>query len=579
MISLLLRLGGWITRNLLTIVVSIALCTLVLHTMAELNQLRQSIGTVEEGRAWLRSYPAQLEEQANARMRSLKGLGSAALDQKISAISIEIAQRQASVKAIGLTLTPSEAVKKARLKLEIEALGRLRAHTERTRDYVFADEALARRKTECLTKNAAIQNALPTFETLDAEVAAFTTIQEVQASLNPASDKYQTKKRRDKLEQSIVDESEKVRNICNLYVAEKRKQDASPRVGAVAFQSGWSNNVMAELDRYRAQLQSRVDTHWLERAKRAVSDEAQGPYAKQATKYVVFGAIGAAAAWVLIRVLFYFVLAPAAARSAPIRLLPSVDGCAELLRRPRSTEASGGEGPSTSLTVDLKPGQLLAIQSEYFHGASSGCTISTRSVVNRRYLRASLAAGLYNLTDVEVQSPATVTVSAGHEPLQQLAVLDIPSDSAVTIQPDHVIGAIHRRETPVTITRHLRLFNLQSWLTLRFRYLVFHGPVQLILKGCRGIKLEAVDVERTIDRAYSIGFSANLSFGVVETETFAAYVTSKKRLLRDRFRGGPGVLICEESPSGSKRKRSRQRGLEDLADSAVNVAGAVTGAR
>ena len=137
----------------------------------------------------------------------------------------------------------------------------------------------------------------------------------------------------------------------------------------------------------------------------------------------------------------------------------------------------------------------------------------------------------------------------------------------------------HRRESPVTITRHLRLLNLQTWLTLQFRYLVFHGPVQLVLKGCRGIKAEVIEAERTIDRAYTIGFSANLSYGVVETETFWAYVTNKKGLLRDRFRGGPGILISEESPSGSKRRRFGKRGFEDLADSAINVAGSVTGGR
>ena len=41
---------------------------------------------------------------------------------------------------------------------------------------------------------------------------------------------------------------------------------------------------------------------------------------------------------------------------------------------------------------------------------------------------------------------------------------------------------------PANITRHWRLASLHAWLTLQLRYLVFHGPCQLLLKGCRGVR-------------------------------------------------------------------------------------------
>jgi hypothetical protein len=578
-ISLLLRLGGWISRNLLWIIVSIVLCTLVLHSMAEISELKKSIGAVENAQTSLRSGIAQLEEQAKAEMARLEGLGSAALDKKIAEVAKDIAERQASIKTIGMTLTIDEIVQKARLQLEIEVLRQERRYLERLRGIVFADEVLERLRTASVNLNAAVQAELKALNALDARMRQWNVVQRGRSHVDPFSDEYKIAQRRDSLDQSIRKHSQLVIQCVEQFKVMKANRDQRPSIGPFTLKDGWADAALAGLDKRRAALQSKFDGHWLEKAKRAVFDEAQGPYAKQATKYVVFGAIGAAIAWVLIRLLFYFVLAPAASRAAPIRLLPNSNGSAKLLRRPRSEEAGGGEGASASLTVQVEPGQLLAIRPEYFHGASGGCAISTRDVINRRCLRSSLAAGLYNLTQVEVQSPATVTVSAGHEPLQQLALLDIPSGSAVAIQPEHVLGAIHHREAPVRITRHLRLLNLQAWLTLQFRYLVFHGPVQLILKGCRGIKAEAVEIEQTIDRAYTVGFSANLSYGVVEAETFPAYLTRKKRLLRDRFRGGPGMLISEESPSGSKRMRSGKRGLDDLADSAVNVAGAVTGGR
>jgi hypothetical protein len=112
------------------------------------------------------------------------------------------------------------------------------------------------------------------------------------------------------------------------------------------------------------------------------------------------------------------------------------------------------------------------------------------------------------------------------------------------------------------ITRHWRLGSLHAWLTLQLRYLVFHGPCRLILKGCRGVRAEEprADQPRMINQAATIGFSANLDYRNTRCETFVSYLRGKEALFNDLFAGGPGRFVYEEVP-GNHRAGSG-RGLE-----------------
>jgi hypothetical protein len=122
------------------------------------------------------------------------------------------------------------------------------------------------------------------------------------------------------------------------------------------------------------------------------------------------------------------------------------------------------------------------------------------------------------------------------------------------------------------ITSHWRLNSLNAWLTLQFRYLVFHGPARLVLKGGRGVRVEAAERGRVFGQDQLVGFSADLAYSVTRTETFWPYFLGREPLLKDRVIAGNGVLIVEEAPFTARNGEVR-RGLEGMIDAGMKAFG------
>jgi len=102
------------------------------------------------------------------------------------------------------------------------------------------------------------------------------------------------------------------------------------------------------------------------------------------------------------------------------------------------------------------------------------------------------------------------------------------------------------------ITSHWRLGSLHAWLTFQLRYLVFHGPVTLIVSGCRGVRVEPAQAGRKINQSATIGFSANLAYSSRRSETFYSYLSGKQPLLHDSFVGDSGSYLYQEIPLASR---------------------------
>ncbi len=119
------------------------------------------------------------------------------------------------------------------------------------------------------------------------------------------------------------------------------------------------------------------------------------------------------------------------------------------------------------------------------------------------------------------------------------------------MQPRALAGVVKPISGPIRISSEWRIGNLHSWLTLQLRYLVFHGPCQLIVKGCRGVKVEALDgaASRLIDQSATLGFSAHLDYSNTRCETFIPYLRGQRDLFKDLFAGHKGVFLCEEMPN------------------------------
>jgi hypothetical protein len=322
-----------------------------------------------------------------------------------------------------------------------------------------------------------------------------------------------------------------------------------------------SPNIATELDEILQPLRSKVEQ---------TRNRAQGwlgtriAELRNAFVLALKGLIGLLLLPPLIRTLFYFLVAPAAARRAPIRLLPDSSGEIDV--------AASTSAVSSGLRVS--PEEELLVHPEYLQSRAQHARVNTKWLLANGYPLTSLASGLIALTRIRTSETESFVISAtGADPLTEIAAIPIPAGSAVVLQPRALVGVRQRRSEPMRITSHWRLASLSAWLTLQLRYLVFHGPATLIVRGCRGVRIERADEGRRISQSATIGFGANVLYSVARAEPFFPYLTGRRALFDDRFTGGTGYYIYEETTGigGSSNPLGRQ--FNTLSDAILKIFG------
>ena len=263
-----------------------------------------------------------------------------------------------------------------------------------------------------------------------------------------------------------------------------------------------------------------------------------------------------------IRTLFYWVLAPLVSLQKPIQLLDP--GVAIPLPAERS---------AVSRTISLTPATELLVRQGFEQTLSLGGVKATQWLLDARFPISSLMSGLYFLTRVRGQPGDTITVSAIRDPFAEVAVLTLPAGAAAVLQPRAIAGVVQPLGRPLRITSHWRLGTLSAWLTWQLRFLVFHGPAEIILTGGRGVRIEPALAGRSIGQDQLIGFSAGIAYRVGRAETFIPYLFGREPLLKDRIAAGSGVLIAEEAPLAGRAAGGVRRGLEGVADAVLKVFG------
>jgi hypothetical protein len=293
-----------------------------------------------------------------------------------------------------------------------------------------------------------------------------------------------------------------------------------------------------------------------ERAEAAVAGVVLKPTRTYSSILVTAGLLLAAilAVPLLIRLLFYFVLAPFAQRRPAIRLRPELAFSPPVL----------AQATATSAPITLQAGEALLVRQGYLQSTSTQGAKRTQALLDGRHPLSSLASGLSFLTRI-VGEGETTTVSAVHDPLAEVAVLRLEESGACVLHPRALVAVVQPADRPLRITSHWRLFSLHAWLTLQLRYLVFHGPCRLVLKGGRGIRVEGAESGRLFGPDQLVGFSLDLAYTVARTETFWPYFLGREALFKDRVDAGGGVLILEEAPMGGSRNGPR-KGLEGAFD-------------
>ncbi|MDX3910138.1 MAG: hypothetical protein QHC67_10005 [Sphingobium sp.] len=260
---------------------------------------------------------------------------------------------------------------------------------------------------------------------------------------------------------------------------------------------------------------------------------------------------------VLHKLLAFFVIAPLAARTRPVRLLD--DG---------PPMAAGSSGISIEVQIDRDSELLLR------SGLQSSATDirgSDAYVLDWRMPFSCLAAGLINLQRLRSDQREHLVVT-GIDANHRVAAITVPTGGAVVVQPRALLGVVKQRSQRLVITRPWRIFWLISWITAQFRYIIFHGPCTLIVQGCNGVIIEEATRNRKIDRRLTLGFDAGVSYGAARSTSFQPYLRGQASLFNDRF-DGTGRYFYEQRAAGAGKSGLWGRGLKGLGDALLGALG------
>lgn len=257
----------------------------------------------------------------------------------------------------------------------------------------------------------------------------------------------------------------------------------------------------------------------------------------------------------LIRLVFWFGFAPLAERSSAIQL--RVPG-------ERSPTIPAAERSTTAVAIRLTTEEELLVRQNYLQTTSHGGTkATTRWLLDWHHPMASLVTGLTFLTRIR-GAGETTTVSAVADPFAEVTVLTLPEGASCVLQPRALAAVVQPIGRPLRVSSHWRLRSANAWLTMQLRYLVFHGPCRLVVKGGRGVRVERAQRGRVFGQAQLIGFTPDLAYSVTRTETFSPYLWGREQLFKDKIEGGEGVVLIEEAPMAGRRNGAARRGLEDM---------------
>jgi hypothetical protein len=550
---------GWIARHVLVFVLLVA--GMVAYNQFSLSsrsaaRLEASIGEIDAARAELRRDIDRLRGRA---VTGLHDRSLAAIDARLAAARAELALLQrAKPGAFDMLRAPREAIV-ARVHHEIETdvlaqeigfLGALRVNVANRGSALNFDAKIAQ-----INRRLAVLDA--------ASRANAATI----AALPPRWDP--RRYYRDGL---------MLRDRTDLYAdrnAKNRNERAACSARRTAFVAArrriGDTRALATPAIAVAALEKRLDPLRLAAAAQGQKLEASlERAAKRWYDRFGIGALLGPAAWALlaiiltpfaVRTLFYWVLAPLASLQCPIMLLDAASPI------PLPAERS-----AVSKGITLGSGDELLIRQGFLQSSSQHGAKATQWLLDVRHPVSSFAAGLWFLTRIRGGGGST-TVSAVRDPFAEIIRLVLPPGAACVLQPRAIAGVVQPVATPLRITSHWRLGTLNAWLTWQLRFLIFHGPAEIILAGGRGVRIEPADAGRIIGQDQLIGFSAGLAYSTGRSETFLPYLLGRESLLKDRIATGTGILIAEEAPRAGQPRSGIQRGIEGFVDAVLKVFG------
>ena len=505
-------------------------------------------------------HGAGLAAAATARVNALTHASQTAIATRLAQVQAQLsalrARQQASLFTLPLPDTHTLALHaqdEAARRVEIEVLAQEARYLSALQAAVKGEDArhtLARLHAEHVSAYAALQHNLAQRRQLEA--------QHPVAARLPGSDAYAQLSR-------LEAEGQRWREI-NLqayraWAAQRARTNNAARPAPFAIDNAALAGALAPVQAAIATSEAQLARNWIARWRAPVLDVVP------TAALLVLSAILLPLA---IKAFFYFVLAPLAARLPPLSIARELQaGDASLPLPPRGASRIS----AVSQALLLQPGQQMLIHPAYLQSSPVSSTKRTQWLLDWRFPLTSLAAGMAALTRLHSDVPASVTISASDDPLLEIAVVHLPAGSALVFQPRGLVGLVCDANEPLAISSHWRLGSLHAWLTLQLRFIVFRGPVTLIVRGCRGVRLERAGQGRSISQSATLGFSTDVRYSTLRSETFLPYLRGQQALLNDRFDGDHGVYLYEETPRHGKQPGKVGSWFEGFTDAILKVFG------
>lgn len=566
MIALATALGRFVLRHFLTFVLICSVLLLAQWGWAQWRAWQALQGEAAQLTAAQAALSGHIQTQAAASRQRTTGLAAAPLallTERLQTLDERLHRQQQERAGLGgVVLLDAERtpfvqahLRALRLDVDIQLLQQERAYVQELRWRLQATQSAERQRAELERLRQSHEKLYAQWQAVQAERQALLEKHPIKCRLPVASPERTACE--DLRHQQAALLAANQRAAADHAAQRSRVAQAAPTpapLGAFEPHQAPLQALAETLQARRTALLTEQGQHWAHRLAVPV---------QQVVSTALLILLGIVLAPLGVKALLYFVLAPLAQRRPPVCLLPQTLGAVELV-----------PGPSAvSHEVWVDPDHELLVHPEFLQSTAVQGDKDTCWLFSTRYPFTSLASGMVALTRVRTQETARYVVSATQDPHSEIGMLHLPAGAALVMQPHNLVGVLQPRGAPLRITSHWRLGSLHAWLTLQLRYLAFHGPAQLIVQGCRGVRVERAGQGRSIQQAATIGFNANLAYTTRRSDTFGAYLLGKQGLLNDSFGGASGFYVYEEMPHTLVRGGRVRRGLEGVADSLLKVFG------
>ena len=567
MIRLLRLILSWSARRFLLFVIVVAAMAAFVKGVEAWNRLpalAEQVESLERHDALLRAEYQRQKQEAAAALGAIDRMEQPMLRERLVRVRAaigEIETKRAS--GLGLALQAARGEGSA---LAQEAGSRFRLELLRR------EEAMIVARLEALGRGGQVQGLSARIAALDARIAA------LEANIAAIEQRHPLLSR--------VEQVPLIRELQGPWQALRSARQAlgpaqAERARLVAARNGaWSAFVRAR-DGYRSAGAALRDVEAPASALRSEIEDKkaqlEGHWASR-----VWAAVRPVIGWALwvlllvtlvppaVKAFWFFVVAPAARRLRPLRIDAADEGDVRWADARRETGA--GTGSAVSWRLRLQPGEEALLRPEYLQSSPGEAASGSKLLLSGRMPLGSLASGLYGLTRIRAEGrEAMVNVSATTDLVDEVGVIEVAEGSSLVFRPRGLIGVVQQAGRPLRIERVWTL-GAASWLTLRLRHIVFHGPCALVVKGARGVALEPAAGGRRVSGAAIMGWSAGLDHSVDRSEAFLAFLTGRQSLFLDRLEGPRGKVVYEEMPRGSQAGLFG-RGLEGLGDALLKIVG------